>query len=140
MTVKREDLMAAASMGVLNYKQVDPVLIFLLQRDILTQREGMLKEQAGTRGIGVKKVLLFMLAILMIVVAAAAATFYTKLAFDALGVGGLLWFIGLYALFTMLVAAWFERMRISAAARIFVTAVIGLLPLAVFASQHFKVF
>jgi hypothetical protein len=69
-------------------------------------------------------------------VATAMIALYTKLAVDALGAVGILWFIGLYALFTLAVAAWFERRKIGAAVRIFTTSVIALLPLAVFASQQ----
>ena len=78
----------------------------------------------------------YMLALLFIGVATALIAIYTKLAVDALGASGLLWFIGLYALFTLAVAAWFEGRKIGASVRLFTTSVIALLPLAVLVSQQ----
>lgn len=135
MSVKREDLLAAAAVGVVQYTQVDPLLIFLLQRDVNLQREAMLRETTAGR-MSVRHVVLYMLALLVIGVATALIAIYTKLAVDALGTGGLLWFIGLYALFTLAIASWFERRKIGTSVRIFTTSVIALLPLAVFASQQ----
>ena len=138
MTVKREDLLAAAAAGVLQYTQVDPLLIFLLQRDVNLQRAAMLREKSVARMSG-KHVLGYMAAILGIGIATSLIAYYTKLAFDALGVGGLLWFIALYALFTVAMATWFERRQIGVSARIFSTSVIALLPLAVFASHQIHI-
>jgi hypothetical protein len=138
MTVKREDLLAAAAVGVLQYTQVDPLLIFLLQRDVNLQRGAMLRKKSAARMSG-KHVLGYMAAILGIGIATSLIAYYTKLAFDALGVGGLLWFIALYALFTVAMATWFERRQIGVSARIFSTSVIALLPLAVFASHQIHI-
>lgn len=137
MTVKREDLLAAASVGVVQYTQVDPLLIFLLQRDVNLHREAMLKDKRPVRMSG-RHVVIYMLALLCIGVATAFVAMYTKLAIDALGAEGLLWFIGLYALLTLMMAAWFERRQIGSTVRIFSTSVIALLPLAVFASQQLR--
>src|SRR5437763_1468565 len=106
MTVKREDLQAAAAAGVVQYTQIDSILIFLLQRDVQAQRSSMLAQQGVSRVSG-RHVLYYMLAILAIVVAAGLAVLYARLAFDAVGVDGLLWFTALYGLFTVAVAAWF---------------------------------
>lgn len=135
MSVKREDLLAAAAVGVVQYTQVDPLLIFLLQRDVNLHREAMLREKRPVRMSGMH-VMFYMLALLFVGVATTLIAIYTKLAINALGTDGLLWFIGLYGLFTLLVAAWFERRQIANSVRIFTTSVIALLPLAVFASQQ----
>lgn len=135
MSVKREDLLAAAAVGVVQYTQVDPLLIFLLQRDVNLHREAMLREKRPVRMSGMH-VMFYMLALLFVGVATSLIAIYTKLAINALGTDGLLWFIGLYVLFTLLVAAWFERHQIGNSVRIFTTSVIALLPLAVFASQQ----
>ena len=97
-------------MDLLQHTQVDPLLIFLLQRDVNLQREAMLRNKNAARISG-RHVLGYMAAILGIGIATLLIAFYTKLAFDALGVAGLLWFIALYALFTAAMAAWFERRR-----------------------------
>lgn len=135
MSVKREDLLAAAAVGVVQYTQVDPLLIFLLQRDVNLHREAMLREKRPVRMSGMH-VMFYMLALLFVGVATTLIAIYTKLAINALGADGLMWFIGLYILFTLLVAAWFERRQTDNSVRIFTTSVIALLPLAVFTSQQ----
>jgi hypothetical protein len=135
MIVEREDLVAAASVGVLQYKQVEPVLVFLLQRDVSQQRKQMLAQKGPPR-IRARYVLFYLTALFALATAAMLVGWYTHLAFKALGVGGLLWFTALYATFTIAMAAWFERRKMATAVRIFTTSVIALMPLAVFASQH----
>jgi hypothetical protein len=135
MTVNREDLLAAASVGVLQYKQVDPVLVFLLQRDVHLQREEMLAEKSPPK-VKIAHLLLYIGGLLCLALLAVMAGWYTRLAFQALGVGGLLWFTGLYAAFTIGMAAWFERRRMATPVRIFSTSVIALMPLAAFAAQY----
>lgn len=44
MTIRREDLTAAAAAGLLPYRQIDPLLIFLLQRDIVAKRQVLLAQ------------------------------------------------------------------------------------------------
>jgi Na+-transporting methylmalonyl-CoA/oxaloacetate decarboxylase beta subunit len=135
MSVKREDLLAAAALGVVQYKQVDPLLIFLLQRDVNQQREAMLKQRQASR-VSILQALFYPLVLLIIGATVALVALYAKLTVEAVGIGGLLWFIGLYALFTLMMVAWFERRKIATSVRVFCTSLIALLPLAVFASQR----
>ncbi|MGE5622206.1 MAG: hypothetical protein ACM3WS_03510, partial [Bacillota bacterium] len=44
MTIRREDLAAAAAVGLLHYRQVEPLLVFLLQRDVHARRAAMLAQ------------------------------------------------------------------------------------------------
>jgi hypothetical protein len=135
MTVKREDLAAAAAEGVLQYTQVEPVLIFLRQRDVQLHRTSALGDRKAARNSG-RHSLYAMAAILAIGLATALAAFYTRLAFDLLGVSGTVWFSAVYGLFAIAMAAWFEQWRFGMATRIFCTSVIVLVPLAVLASLH----
>ncbi|MES2536031.1 MAG: hypothetical protein V4632_09190 [Pseudomonadota bacterium] len=135
MTVKREDLAAAAAEGVLQYTQIEPVLIFLLRRDVQMHRTSAFREQKGARFSG-RRALCSMAAILAIGLAMALVAFHTRLASDVLGISGLVWFITLYGLFAVAMAASFERWRFGSAARIVCTAVIALAPLAILASLH----
>jgi hypothetical protein len=137
MSIKREDLQAAAASGIVQYTQIDPLLIFLSQRDVNRQREAMLKEQHPRRGGGWQR-LVHMVTLLFIGALTALAAIYSKLTLQTLGTEDLLWFIGLYTLFTMAVAAWFERRRIAGWIRVFMTSLIALLPLAMFATQQLK--
>jgi len=50
MTIRREDLAAAAALGLLQYRQIDPLLVFLLQRDLHAQRQAMLRARERRRG------------------------------------------------------------------------------------------
>lgn len=45
MKISREALLAAASAGVLQYRQIEPLLVFLLQHDLLQTREAMLEQK-----------------------------------------------------------------------------------------------
>lgn len=49
MTIRREDLAAAAALGLLQYRQIDPLLVFLLQRDVHAQRQAMLRARERQR-------------------------------------------------------------------------------------------
>jgi hypothetical protein len=50
MTIRREDLAAAAALGLLQYRQVDPLLVFLLQRDVHARRLALLREREQRHG------------------------------------------------------------------------------------------
>jgi hypothetical protein len=135
MIVKREDLMAAAAAGVVPYTQIDPLLIFLHRRDMNRQREAMLQDKQPAQARGGQTVW-YLLALLAVVVAVALAVMYGRLAVGVLSGERLLWFVGAYAVFTLAAVAWFERRKIGASVRIFCTAVIAMLPLAMFTSQQ----
>lgn len=49
MTIRRDDLAAAAALGLLQYRQIDPLLVFLLQRDVHARRQAMLREREMRR-------------------------------------------------------------------------------------------
>lgn len=49
MTIRREDLVAAAALGLLQYRQIDPLLLFLLQRDLLAKRKALHRERERRR-------------------------------------------------------------------------------------------
>lgn len=143
MNLTREDLMAAASAGIIPYKQVDTMLVFLRHREAVHVREARQEEQTVQRGS--KGLLMLFLALLGIGAAAMLAAINmglvpnTRFSFEALNVRNLQWFIALYALFTLVVAAWTERRRISGMVRVVITALLALAPLAVFASQQLHV-
>jgi hypothetical protein len=143
MNLTREDLMAAASAGIIPYKQVDTMLVFLRHREAVHVREARQEQQTVQR---VSKGWLMLLLALLGIGTAALLTAINmglvpdaRFSFDALNVRNLQWFIGLYALFTLIVVAWTERRRISGMVRVVITALLALAPLAVFASQQLQV-
>jgi hypothetical protein len=49
MMIRREDLAAAASVGLLHYSQVDPLLVYLLQRDVRAKRLALAAQARAPR-------------------------------------------------------------------------------------------
>lgn len=143
MNLTREDLMAAASAGIIPYKQVDTMLVFLRHREAVHVREAQQgQETTERRGKGWLMLLLTFIGITacaLLVAINMGMIPNAHFRFDALNVRNLQWFIGLYALFTLAVVAWTERRRISGAVRMAITALLALAPLAVFASQQLHV-
>ncbi|MDQ9171691.1 hypothetical protein Q8A64_14855 [Oxalobacteraceae bacterium R-40] len=147
MNLTREDLLAAASAGIIPYKQVDTMLVFLRHREAVNVREAEHEQQKGqqTTRRGSKGLLMLVLAVIGIGAAAMLSAINmglvpdARFSFDALNVQNLQWFIGLYALFTLIVVAWTERSRISGMVRVLITALLALAPLAVFASHKLHV-
>jgi hypothetical protein len=146
MNLTREDLLAAASAGIIPYKQVDTMLVFLRHREavhVRTEHEQQKEQQTARRGS--KGLLMLVLTVIGIGAAAMLSAINmglipnARFSFDALNVQNLQWFIGLYALFTLIVVAWTERSRINGMVRVVITALLALAPLAVFASQKLHV-
>ncbi len=144
MNLTREDLMAAASAGILPYKQVDTMLVFLRHREAVHVREAQQSQQTTQQRRGKGWLMLF-LAVIGIAAGMLLAAIHmgmipnTHFSFEALNLRNLQWFIGLYAVFTLVVVAWTERRRINGLVRVVITALLALAPLAVFASQRLHV-
>lgn len=143
MILKREDLLAAASAGILQYKQVDTMLVFLRHREAVNARETQ-PEDGRQPGHG-RPALLSLLAILGVAAAMVLAAINLgylphNLQFAGKDVNAvsLQWFIGFYAVFTLMVAIWTVRSRVNGAVRVLVTTLIALVPLALVASQHYR--
>lgn len=125
MTVKREDLQAAADAGVLNPVEIDGLFAFL------SQRYAQSPQRAAARFSGTH-VLYYLGGMLAI----GAASLFTTLAVEAMGMGALLVLSVLYALAAIGIATQLEKLGFGIPAGIFATLAIVLVPLAVFALQH----
>lgn len=141
MTVRREDLMAAAAAGLLPASHVDTMLIFLRQRDAVQQRERQHAAKAhanpGVRG---SQVLLFLLAVVALGAAVVAVLLQAGLVFDPAHVlrsdpdaGRLCTYLVLVVLLSIGLADRVERRRQGAAARILTVAWLGLALMSAFA-------
>ncbi|WP_136418586.1 DUF2157 domain-containing protein [Herbaspirillum sp. ST 5-3] len=124
MMLKREDLQAAADAGVLDPREIDGLLAFLLQRHQ--------QAQSTTPHFSGSHVLYYLGGMLAI----SAVTLFTTLAVEALGMGALLVLSVLYALVAVGAAVVLEKRGHGIPAGIFATLTIALVPLAVFALQH----
>jgi hypothetical protein len=136
MTIQRDDLVAAAAVGLLQYRQIDPLLIFLLQRDVRTQREAML---AQTRSARIKRTyafLSYLVGVLAIITAALFAVLFTTRAVGSLSMDTLIFFTALYSLCAVVLSSWFKRRGFGMAMRLLTAVVVALVPVAVFALQQ----
>jgi hypothetical protein len=135
MTIQRDDLVAAAGLGLLQYRQIDPLLVYLLQRDVLAQRRA-LQAQAQERPRG-WHALLFYLAIYSAIAGGGvfAATTATQ-AMAAGGIGAVFFFTALYGLAAYILFAWILRRGYAARIHMLPTFMMATVPLAVFALQQ----
>jgi hypothetical protein len=136
MTIRRDDLVAAAAAGLLQYRQVDPLLVFLLQRDVTAKRQAMLEQALPRQYKGVHAVLSFLLAVVALVTAVMFGVLFSSRAVHAMGSGvwGVLVF--LYLAGGMAIAAWFRKRGYGARIRLLFAVVMASLPLAVVALQQ----
>lgn len=125
MTIKREDLQAAADAGVLNPSEIDGLLAFLTRRAAQSP-------QAGAARFSGTHVLYYLGGMLAI----GAATLFATLAVEAMGMGALLALSLLYAAAAIGIAVTLEKHGFGIPAGIFATLAIALVPLAVYALQH----
>lgn len=133
--IKREDLVAAAAVGLLQYRQIDPLLVFLLQRDVRTRRQALLAQSPARRG-GFNTWLSYLLGLVAIVTTAMFAVLFTSRAVQSLGIGTLFFFIALYGLSAFGLVSWFNRRGFCKRARVLAAVTIASVPLAVFALQQ----
>ena len=133
MTIRRDDLVAAAAAGLLQYRQVDPLLVFLLQRDITAKRQAMLSQARPRQYPGIYAVLSFLVAVLAIVTAVMFTVLFTSRAAYAMGSGTTVSFALLYMAAGVSIAAWFRKRGYCGRIRLLFAVVIASVPLAVVA-------
>jgi hypothetical protein len=134
MAIKREDLMAAATAGVLHYGEIDPLLIFLAQREANVKK---MTQQHIPPSRNKRSLWLYYLGgILAISIATLLGAIFLTQDVISLGLVALLWFSLLYALCAIGVAAWTDIRKGSVPLGLFIVLIIALMPLAVFALQR----
>jgi hypothetical protein len=139
MTIRREDLVAAAAVGLLQYRQVEPLLVFLLQRDVRAQREAMLARQSRQRRSlrsGINVALSHVVGVLALVTAALFAVLFSSRAVQAMGSAAILLMGSAYAVGGLGLAAWLRRRGFCVRVRVAAALAIASVPLAVIALQY----
>lgn len=138
MTIRREDLVAAAAVGLLQYRQVEPLLVFLLQRDVRAQREAMLARQGRQRlfASGINVALTRIVVVLAMVTAILFAVLFSSRVVHAFGTAALLLFGSAYAAGGLGVAVWLRRRGFCARVRVAAAVALASVPLAVLALQY----
>jgi hypothetical protein len=136
MKIQREDLVAAASAGILQYKQIDPLLIYFLQRDVCTHREAMLEQKtsAHVRGRVLRFLAYLVIALGLITASLFAVMFGMRMDGMAKANAGTL--IAVTALCALGIALWFTRKQFGVVFRMLVGFLIALVPVGVLALQN----
>ncbi len=132
MSITREDLAAAAAVGVLQYRQIDPLLVFLLQRDVRARRVALAEQVRRPRA---GAWLAYAAGLLALVSAALFVMLYAS------SVEGWAGFIlvpaaALYVLAATRVAIWFRRRGYCARLRILAAVLMASVPLALLLLQQ----
>jgi hypothetical protein len=136
MTIQREDLAAAASVGLLQYRQIEPLLVFLLQRDVLAQRRALLAQSEEMQGGGSRSLLFYLLLFAMIAAGAVFAAMVTAHTQQSGGIGALFFFTGLYGFAAYFLLARIKMRSHGRSIRMLSTLMMASVPLAVFALQQ----
>ena len=137
MTIRREDLVAAAAVGLLQYRQVEPLLVYLMQRDVRAKREAMLARQQPSRRLNA--ILAYFVGALALVTATLFGILFSSRAVQALAPASIGLFSGAYIALGLAVAAWLRRRNFAARVRVFVALAIVSVPVAVIALQQITV-
>jgi hypothetical protein len=135
MMIKREDLVAAAALDLLQYRQIDPLLVFLLQRDVCAKRKDLLAETPARCG-GLNAWLACLAALLAIVTVTLFAVLFSSRTAQTYGATALFFVTVLYGLTTFGIVSWFNRRGFRKRMRVLAALTITSLPLAVFALQR----
>lgn len=131
MIVKRDDLLAAASAGVLHYAEVDSLLIFLAQREAkMNKGITMSWEPSYWKG---SHVVHYLAGAVAIGLAMLFAVLFLPTVNERFGKAMLLWFMLLYVLYAVGMAVWFNIR--GGAMMVGLLMIIALLPLAAYALQ-----
>jgi hypothetical protein len=134
MTIKRDDLVAAASVGLLPYRQIDPLLVFLLQRDVLAKRAELntkVEAEQPARGW-----MSYAFGLMLVVLAGLGALAYTVKVFGPMSNATLFSFTLAYTAIALGTVSWFRRRGVGARVRVCAALLLATLPIAVLALQQ----
>lgn len=131
MTIRREDLADAAALGLLQYRQVDPLLVFLLQRDVREKRL-LLAAQAHRPRRNWAYGAITVVAALVTSVTMAMFGLLFSMRPEPASVGVLFSFAGLYMLIALGAVGWFNRRAQRGPTRTLSALAVATVPLAVF--------
>jgi hypothetical protein len=136
MTIRRDDLVAAASAGLLQYRQIDPLLVFLLQRDVVAKRQAMLEQTRKNRQSAVNRLLSYIVGLLAMVTAMLFGLLLVTRAAPAIGSGAFAFLSALYLLAVLGVTTWFRKHGLGGRIRLLAAVILTATPLAVFALRQ----
>jgi len=136
MMIRRDDLVAAAAVGLLQYRQIDPLLVFLLQRDVVARRQAMLEQTRQSQQSGMTRLLSYVVGTLALVTAALFGLLLltrTSLTAEA---GTFAALAAAYLSAVIGVTTWFRKRGYGARIRFLIAMLLAATPLAVFALRQ----
>lgn len=138
MTIRREDLVAAASLGLLQYRQVDPLLVYLLQIDVRAKREALRLQAENSGSDRITRWLSRVLAILAAVTGVMFALLFFTRAFATFSIDTMLASLAVYVAVVLFVVL---RVRRGKGARIRLLTMLAMasVPMVVFVLQQASV-
>lgn len=136
MTITREDLVAAATVGLLQYRQVDPLLVFLLQRDVRARRVALAASGRASRRGTVLVWLSYVAGLLALLTATLFLLLFASHAARPLGAEAILASGVLYLLGAVRVVSWFKRNGYCARLRLFAALAMLSVPIALLVLQQ----
>lgn len=134
--IRREDLVAAAALGLLQYRQIDPLLVFLLQRDVIAKRRELMAGATARQVGGASLVRSYLFTLLLVLAAMLVAVLFTSRAVQTNGIGALFFMTLMYGLGAILLTGWFKRQGYCGRIRAAIAVSMAAAPLAVFAVQQ----
>ncbi|HJV82610.1 hypothetical protein [Noviherbaspirillum sp.] len=136
MTIRRDDLVAAAAVGLLQYRQIDPLLVFLLQRDVRLKRQALIAQAQAKQRNGFYVFLSNVAALLAVITASLFGVLFTTRSLHSMGFGALALFTLLYGFGALALVFWFKQRGYCARFRVLSALIMTSVPLAVFALQQ----
>ncbi|HJV86291.1 MAG TPA: hypothetical protein VJ698_12530 [Noviherbaspirillum sp.] len=136
MTIRRDDLVAAAAVGLLQYRQIDPLLVFLLQRDVRLKRMALIEQAQARQRSGFHAFLSHVAALLAVITASLFGVLFTTRSVHTMGFSAVVLFTLLYGFSTLALAFWFKQRGYCARVRVLSALIMTSVPLAVFALQQ----
>lgn len=137
MKIRREDLMAAAAAGLLQRRQIGPLFLFLLQRDVRAKRMALAAQARLSQHYGVYRMLFYMAGFTAVATTVLFAVLLTTS--HSTGVGALFLFAMLYMSCAWGLVQWFRKQSYGRRIRTLPALILATLPLAVIAAQQVAV-
>lgn len=134
MKIRREDLVAAASLGLLQRRQIGPLFLFLLQRDVRNKRMALVAQARVSQQHGFYRLLFYLAAFLAVVTTLLFAAVLVSAAPVEAGV--LLVFGALYLLCAWTLIVWVRNREFGKRVRMGPALVLASVPLAMVAVQQ----
>lgn len=134
MKIRREDLVAAAALGLLQRRQIGPLFLFLLQRDVRNKRMALVAQARVSQQHGFYRLLFYLAAFLAVVTTLLFAAVLVSAAPVEAGV--LLVFGALYLLCAWTLIVWVRNREFGKRVRMGPALVLASVPLAMVAVQQ----